>query len=54
MTERGISPDEVGEAVARGTRRKQANRIVASYRYFDVVYRPMGDAVLVITVMERW
>ncbi|MBI2077213.1 MAG: hypothetical protein HYT80_02410 [Euryarchaeota archaeon] len=32
MVERGISASEVREAVTKGTKRRQENRIVSSYR----------------------
>lgn len=54
MRERGISVDEVVAAVARGTKRTQGEKVIATYRYFEVVYRRRGEGVLVITVMERW
>ncbi len=54
MVERGISASEVREAVKKGTKRRQEDRIVASYRYFEVVYRREEDLVFVITVQPRW
>jgi uncharacterized protein DUF4258 len=54
MVERGISASEVKEAVLKGTKRRQDDRIVASYRYFEVVYRREEDVVFVITVKPRW
>ena len=54
MVERGVSRPEVEEAIRRGTKRRQADRFVAAYRYFRVVFRVDGDDVIVITVMPRW
>jgi len=54
MVERGISASEVREAITKGTKRRQEARIVASYRYFEVVYRREADLVFVITVQPRW
>jgi len=54
MVERGISASEVRAAVLQGSKRRQDDRIVASYRYFDVVYRREEDVVFVITVKPRW
>lgn len=54
MVERGISGSEVREAILKGTKSRQEDRIVASYRYFEVVYRREDDLVLVITVKPRW
>ena len=54
MVERGISASEVREAVVKGVKRRQEDRIVASYRYFEVVYRRAGEDIFVITVKPRW
>lgn len=54
MVERGVSVDEVKAAIAKGTKRRQEEKIVASYQYFEVVYRKAGDDVFVITVKPRW
>ncbi|MFA5862973.1 MAG: DUF4258 domain-containing protein [Candidatus Thermoplasmatota archaeon] len=54
MVERGVSADEVRTAIAKGVKRRQEDRIVASYAYFEVVYRKRGDDVFVITVKPRW
>ncbi|MHB8632895.1 MAG: DUF4258 domain-containing protein [Thermoplasmatota archaeon] len=54
MVERGISASEVRGAVEKGTKVRQDDRIVASHRYFEVVYRTSGETVFVITVKPRW
>jgi hypothetical protein len=54
MVERGVSVEEVKTALVKGVKRRQEDRIVASYAYFEVVYRKAGDIVFVITVKPRW
>ena len=54
MVERGVSVEEVKAALVKGVKRRQEDRIVASYTYFEVVYRKARDDVFVITVKPRW
>lgn len=54
MVERGITAAEVRECILKGTKRSQADRIVAAYAYFEVVYRRVGSITIVITVQPRW
>ncbi|MHB8585057.1 MAG: DUF4258 domain-containing protein [Thermoplasmatota archaeon] len=54
MVERGISTSEVRDAILKGVKRKQDDRIVTGYRYFEVVYRKQDETVFVITVKPRW
>lgn len=54
MVERGISASEVRQAVLKGAKRRQEARIVAAYRYFEVVYRKQGEDAFVVTVKPRW
>lgn len=54
MVERGISAAEVRAAVLKGSKRRLDDRILSSYRYFEVVYRREGEIVFVITVKPRW
>lgn len=54
MVERGISAAEVGEAIRKGTKTVQEDRIVAAHRYFEVVYRRAGETAFVVTVKPRW
>lgn len=54
MVLRGISRKEVDEAIRKGTKRTQDGKIVASYRYFEVVYVVRRDGIWVITVQPRW
>lgn len=54
MVERGISNEEVKNAITKGAKRLQDDKIISSYSYFEVVYRKIGDTVFVITVQPRW
>lgn len=54
MVLRGISRVEVETAILLGSKVRQNGRIVASYRYFSVVYLIRGRKCFVITVKPRW
>lgn len=54
MIERGISENEVEQAIVRGNKRIKENAIISAYLYFEVVYRKVTDAIYVITVQLRW
>ncbi len=54
MVERGISPEEVKNAIEKGAKRIQGEKIVSTYSYFEVVYKKVGDVAYVITVKPRW
>jgi hypothetical protein len=54
MIERGISEKEVSDAIQKGTKRNQDGKIVASYTYFEVVFKKVRDTYYIITVMLRW
>lgn len=54
MVERGVSVEEVKLAITKGTKRRQDDKIVAAYQYFEVVYRKADDDIFVITVKPRW
>jgi hypothetical protein len=54
MVLRGISRNEVQGAIRLGTKTRQQGRIVAAYRYFEVVYVAVDDRIFVITVKPRW
>jgi hypothetical protein len=54
MVERGISNKEVKEAISKGAKRFQGNKIISAYSYFEVVYKKMGKTVFIITVKPRW
>lgn len=54
MVLRGISRTEVEAAIRAGAKSRQEGRLVASYRYFEVVYVVRAERVFVITVKPRW
>ncbi len=54
MIARGISEQEVREAIQSGAKMMQDNKIVAEYRYFAVVYSVFEQGTyFVITVKPR-
>lgn len=55
MISRGISPQEIREAIQSGTKHIQdGEKIVAAYRYFAVVYKVIEkDNYFIITVKPR-
>ena len=54
MIERGIANSEVKEAIIKGTKRIQDDKLISSYSYFEVVYKKIGNEIYVITVKPRW
>ena len=54
MIERGISEKEVSDAIKKGSKRKQGDKIEAAYRHLKVVFKKAKDDCYVITVMLRW
>jgi hypothetical protein len=54
MIARGISLKEVKNAILRGSKRVQDGKIVAAYRYFEVVYKKVDKIFVVVTVLPRW
>ncbi len=54
MVLRGISRTEVEEAIRSGSKSRQDGRLVAVYRYFEVIYLVRGKRYYVITVKPRW
>lgn len=54
MVERGISEKEISNAINRGSKRTQDDKIVATFMYFEVVYKMIDDEAYVITVFVRW
>lgn len=54
MVERGISEKEVVEAIRKGRKRTQDNKIISSYSYLEVAYRKINNTNYVITVKPRW
>lgn len=54
MAARGISEEEVGEAIKRGSKELQKpNKILSYYKYFCVVYKKIGERCYIITVKPR-
>ena len=54
MILRGISLEEVKNAILKGNKRVQDGKIVAAYRYFEVVYKKVDEIFVVVTVSPRW
>ena len=54
MVLRGISRIEVETAISSGSKTRQKNRIVAAFRYFEVVYAVRDNRLFVTTVKPRW
>lgn len=54
MILRGISSREVKEAIRKGKKRVQDDKIVSIYLYFEVAYKVTDDKIWVITVKPRW
>ena len=54
MVERGISTVEVSEAISKGNKRLQGDKILAAHKNLEVVFKKQGDVCYVITVMLRW
>ena len=54
MVERGISKNEISKAIQKGKKRTQNGKIIASYTYFEVVYKKIRDKYYIITVQLRW
>lgn len=50
----GISLEEVKNAISRGSKRIQDGKIIATYRYFEVVYKKVDEIFVVVTVSPRW
>lgn len=50
MIERGVSEIEVRKAIIKGAKRNQDGKIIASYSYFEVVYKKVNSEIYVITV----
>ena len=53
MVERGVSEMEVRNAIIKGAKRNQNEKIIASYSYFEVVYKKINSEIYVITVKPR-
>ncbi len=53
MVERGVSEMEVRKAIVKGAKRNQNDKFIASYSYFEVVYKKINSEIYVITVKPR-
>jgi len=51
--ERGITINEIKEAVQRGAKHLQDNKIVSLYRHIKVVFKRKKENIFIITVMIR-
>jgi len=54
MVERGISESEVRTALQKGRKRAQNGKIIATYSYFEVVYKIIENDPYIITIKPRW
>lgn len=54
MVSGGISLGEIKKAIMSGSKRIQNVKIVAAYRYFEVVYKKIDETFVVVTVSPRW
>ena len=55
MVERGISVNEVEEAIKKGAKELQyPNKILFHFRYFSVVAKKINQDYFIITVKPRW
>ena len=53
MFERGISVDEVREAIRRGTKWREGDELHSTIRGIEVVYKVMNSDIFVITFHYR-
>ena len=51
--ERGVSINEIKEAIKKGAKFVQEDKIVSAYRHIKVVFKKLKDKIFVITVMIR-
>jgi len=55
MIERGISVNEVEEAIKKGAKELQKpNKILHHYSYFTVVTKKINNEYFIITVKPKW
>lgn len=55
MIERGVSENEVEEAIRKGDKELQKpDKILHHYTYFTVVTKKISEDYFVITVKPRW
>jgi len=53
MIQRGISEGDVRTAITQGAKSRYRTDIIASYRYFSVIYVQRKNRILVKTVTLR-
>ncbi|MBI3033868.1 DUF4258 domain-containing protein [Candidatus Woesearchaeota archaeon] len=53
MVERGVSRQQVSDAIKKGSKVVQTDGFLASYSYIKVAYKMRGDKYIVKTVMLR-
>jgi hypothetical protein len=53
MFERGISTEEIAEAIERGRKWREGHTLHATVRNIEVVYKVMDSDIFVITVHYR-
>jgi hypothetical protein len=51
--ERGVSIEQVKNAIQRGAKFLQSDKVVADYTYIRVVYKKIKEEYFVITVMVK-
>jgi len=51
--ERGVSINEIKEAIQRGSKFLQQNKIVSMYRHIKIVFKKIKNKFFIITVMIR-
>lgn len=51
--ERGISINEIKEAIQKGIKFTQQDKIVSIYRHIKIVFKKLYDRFFIITVMIR-
>jgi len=54
MVSSGVSLAEIKNAILKGSKRIQNGKVVAAYRYFEVVYKKVDETFVVVTVSPRW
>jgi len=50
----GCPKGETKKVTLMGSKRIQGGKIVAAYRYFEVVYKRVDEIFVVVTVSPRW
>lgn len=53
MVERGISKEEIKDAIMRGAKRRQGPKIIASLRRIEIVFIPRNCNIVVLTSYRR-